>query len=68
MAALQAAGVALLKGRWASSMVWQLCDDADSMLLPDPSCIKADLKMDFENHSNRSLLLESFQNKKWRKQ
>ena len=32
--------------------------------LPDLKLIRVDLKMDFANHSNRSLFLASFQSKK----
>lgn len=50
--------------RWAPGSPGQLCASATTVQLPGLDLIRADLKMDFANHSNRSLLLESFRSKK----
>lgn len=52
------------EGKVASSMGWQLRNDAEIIPLPGPNRIRADLKKDCENYSNRSLLLESFQSER----
>lgn len=44
--------------------LWQLCNDAEIIQLPGPNLIRADLKMNFASHLNRSLFLESFQSEK----
>lgn len=43
---------------------WQRCNNAEIIQLPGPNLIRADLKMNFASHLNRSLFLESFQSEK----
>lgn len=46
------------------TQLWQLCSNIEVIQLPSPNLIRADLKMDFANHSDRSVLLETLQSEK----